>query len=44
MGVFLDHDLIERILTEADEALSDDVTADREMVFDAPAHIVTAVA
>jgi hypothetical protein len=44
MGVFLDDDLIERTLTEADEALSDYVTADGEMVFDTPAHIVTAVA
>jgi len=42
MGVLLDDDLIGRILTEAEQALSQHVTADGQMVFDAPAHIVTA--
>jgi len=42
MGVFLNDDLIELILAEADDALSEYVTVDGEMVFDAPAHIVTA--
>lgn len=42
MGVVLDDDLIELILDEADEALSDYVIDDGQMVFDAPAHIVTA--
>ncbi len=44
MGVVLDDDLIELILAEADEALSEYVIADGQMVFDAPAHIVTAQA
>lgn len=42
MGVVLGDDLIESILAEADAALSDFVVAGGEMVFDAPAHIVTA--
>ena len=42
MGVSLDDELIELILDEADEALGTYVTEDGEMVFDAPAHIVTA--
>ena len=42
MGVFLDDDVIELILAEAEEAPSEYVTADGQMVFDAPAHIVTA--
>ena len=42
MGVFLDDDLIELILDEAQEALSAYVTEDDKMVFEAPAHIVTA--
>ena len=41
MGVFLDDDLIDLILAEADDALGQYVTVDGEMVFDAPAHIVT---
>lgn len=41
MGVHLDEDLIEQVLTEADQALSEHVIADGTMVFDAPAHIVT---
>lgn len=41
MGVFLDDDLIGEILNEADDALSEFVTEDGRMVFDAPAHIVT---
>ncbi len=44
MGVSLDDDLIELILDEADDVLSEYVTADGEMVFDAPAHIITAQA
>ena len=42
MGVTLDEDLIELILAEAEEALSEYVAVDGQMVFDAPAHIVTA--
>lgn len=42
MGVALDDDLIELVLAEAEEALSKYVTADGQMVFDTPAHIVTA--
>lgn len=42
MGVVLDDDLIEQILAEAQVVLGDYVTADGQMVFDAPAHIVTA--
>lgn len=44
MGVFLEDDLIDVILTEAEDALSDYVTVNGQMVFDAPAHIVTAQA
>ncbi len=44
MGVVLDDDLIELVLAEAEETLSEYVTADGQMVFDAPAHIVTAQA
>lgn len=42
MGVDLDDALIEAILGEAEDALRDFVTADGAMVFDAPAHVVTA--
>lgn len=42
MGVHLDDDLIESILADADRELSEHVTVDGRMVFDAPAHIVTA--
>ena len=45
MGVILDDAVIEQILTEAEDALGQYVTADGEsgeMVFAAPAHIVTA--
>ena len=42
MGVFLENDLIELIVAEAEDALSEYVTLDGEMVFEAPAHIVTA--
>jgi len=42
MGVVLDDDLIEPILTEAEAALNEYVAADGQMVFDATAHIVTA--
>ena len=41
MGVFLDDEVIDPILTEADDVLGHYVTVDGEMVFDAPAHIVT---
>jgi SAM-dependent methyltransferase len=44
MGVVLDDDLIELILAEAEAALGEYVTVDGQMVFDAPAHIVTALA
>jgi SAM-dependent methyltransferase len=42
MGVQLGEDTIARILTEAEDALSRFVTADGTLVFDSPAHIVTA--
>ncbi len=42
MGVVLDDDLIEELLVEAEGALAEFVTESGEMVFDAPAHIVTA--
>lgn len=42
MGVFLDEDLIESILDEADVVLAEFVAADGTMVFDAPAHVVVA--
>jgi hypothetical protein len=42
MGVFLDDDLIESILSEADDELRRYVNEDGEMVFDTPAHLVTA--
>lgn len=42
MGVDLDDHLIEAILAEAETGLSDHVTSDGTMEFDAPAHIVTA--
>lgn len=41
MGVFLEDDLIEETLAEADGALAQYVTDTGEMVFDAPAHIIT---
>ncbi len=44
MGVVLDDDLIEEILTEADVVLHQYVHSDGTMTFDAPAHIVTAQA
>lgn len=44
MGVFLEDDLIESILTEADDALSAYENEDGEMSFDSPAHIVTVAA
>lgn len=43
MGVTLDEALIQQILEEAEHALQAYVTADGQAVFDAPAHIVTAV-
>jgi ubiquinone/menaquinone biosynthesis C-methylase UbiE len=42
MGVVLDDELIESILADAEHELKDYVTDTGEMVFDAPAHIVTA--
>ncbi|MDN5768390.1 MAG: class I SAM-dependent methyltransferase [Humibacillus sp.] len=42
MGVFLDAALIESLLTESEEALSQYVAPDGRMIFDAPAHIVVA--
>lgn len=42
MGVHLDEALIEQILHAADEELAEFVADDGTMVFDAPAHIVTA--
>lgn len=44
MGVVLDNDLVESILDEADDALGAYVGDGGEMSFDAPAHIVTALA
>lgn len=41
MEVFLDDELIERILAEAEDVLAEYVTDDGSMVFSAPAHIVT---
>ena len=42
MGVDLDDELIDSVLAEAEAALSEYVLDDGRMVFDAPAHIVTA--
>lgn len=42
MGVQLDEALVEAILAEAEPVLSEHVTADGTMVFEAPGHIVTA--
>ena len=44
MGVTLTEDLIAAILAEAESALAQYVTARGTVEFDAPAHIVTAVA
>jgi hypothetical protein len=41
MGVHLDDDHIQRILVDAETALSEYVTADGDMEFAAPAHIAT---
>lgn len=41
MGVFLEEERIERILGEAEEALSQYVTAEGTVEFDSPAHVVT---
>ncbi len=41
MGVFLDDEVIELILADAEDAMSHYVTDDGQMVFDAPAHVVT---
>jgi len=43
MGVDLDEDRVRRILAEAETTLRDFVTEDGTIVFDAPAHIVTAM-
>lgn len=40
MGVFLSENVIDRILTEAEEALSPYLAKDGRVVFDLPAHIV----
>ncbi len=42
MGVYLDEDTIGRILVEADDALGHFLDPNGELVFDSPAHIVTA--
>lgn len=44
MGVVLQEELIDKILTEAEEALRVYVTADGKVVFRSPAYIVTGVA
>jgi hypothetical protein len=41
MGVFLDEDQIQSILEEAETALAEYVCAEGDVVFNAPAHIVT---
>jgi ubiquinone/menaquinone biosynthesis C-methylase UbiE len=41
MGVFLEEDLIQAILAEAEEVLASYVTPDGQAVFKAPAHIVS---
>jgi SAM-dependent methyltransferase len=41
MGVVLREEMIESILLEAESALRDYVTAEGEVVFDSPAHIIT---
>jgi len=43
MGVFLNEDRIQTILSEAETALAKYVTEDGEVVFNAPAHIVTGI-
>jgi ubiquinone/menaquinone biosynthesis C-methylase UbiE len=42
MGVVLAEEMIQRILEEAEGALSSFVTSEGEVVFDAPGHIITA--
>lgn len=44
MGVLLNEEQIQRILEEAETAFADYVSADGQVVFDSPAHIVTGVA
>lgn len=44
MGVVLTEDTIERILKEAESALAEYVTAEGQIAFSAPAHIVTGLA
>jgi len=41
MGVFLNEDQIQEILEEAETALAEYVTAEGDVVFNSPAHIVT---
>jgi len=41
MGVFLSNDKIQSVLEEAETALAEYVTAEGDVVFNAPAHIVT---
>ena len=43
MGVFLNEDQIQSILEKAETALAEYVTAEGDMVFNAPAHIVTGI-
>ena len=43
MGVFLDEDQIQSILEETETALAEYVTAEGDVVFNAPAHIVTGI-
>lgn len=44
MGVMLQDEQIDRILSEAESVLAEHVTADGKVVFNSPAHIVTGVA
>jgi ubiquinone/menaquinone biosynthesis C-methylase UbiE len=44
MGVVLQEEQIDSILTEAEDVLAEYVTADGKVVFNSPAHIVTGVA
>lgn len=41
MGVVLEEEQIQRILAEAESALGQYVTADGQVVFDSPAHVIT---
>jgi superfamily II DNA helicase RecQ len=44
MGIVLQEEQIERILSEAEDVLAKYVTGDGKVVFNSPAHIVAGVA